>query len=110
VMVKRAWPKGWTNRRTGLLLVVLAFTLMSSISDIDQKLMPVVELAEQELTGGNIFSVLSSGLRDQLIAVDPALDGSIRDKSIGGGYAGAIQYTLLFSLFGANGAKLILIV
>ena len=37
VMVKRAWPRGWTNKRTGLLIMVLAFTLMSSISEIDLK-------------------------------------------------------------------------
>lgn len=105
VMVKRAWPRGWTNKRTGLLVLVLAFTLMSSISEIDQKLLPTTEL-----TGGLIWSQLSSDLQDSLIHVTPENDLPIRDKQISGGFVGALQYSLLFSLFGYYGAKLIMFV
>lgn len=105
VMIRRAWPKGWTNKRTGLLILVLAFTLMSSISEIDQKLRPTVELS-----GGTILAQLSTDLRTQLISVSAANDQSIREKDISGGYVGAIQYSLFFSLFGYYGAKLIMFV
>jgi S-DNA-T family DNA segregation ATPase FtsK/SpoIIIE len=105
VMVKRAWPKGWTSKRTGLLIVVLAFTLMSSISEIDRKLSPVAELS-----GGLIWSQLSTDLRTQLIYVATSNDLPIRDKPISGGYVGALQYSVLFSLFGYYGAKLIMFV
>ncbi|CAM3933373.1 DNA translocase FtsK [Paenibacillus alkaliterrae] len=105
VMVKRAWPRGWTNKRTGLLVLVLAFTLMSSISEIDQKLRPSVELS-----GGLIWSQLSSDLQLDLIHVSATNDLPIRDKQISGGYIGALQYSVLFSLFGYYGAKLIMFV
>ncbi|OMF36748.1 cell division protein FtsK [Paenibacillus sp. FSL H8-0548] len=105
VMVKRAWPRGWTNRRTGLLILVLAFTLMSSISEIEQKLLPTVDL-----TGTEIFRQLSSDLQLSLISVPIDRDLPIRDKEISGGYIGAIQYSLFFSLFGYYGAKLIMFV
>ncbi|NIK75561.1 S-DNA-T family DNA segregation ATPase FtsK/SpoIIIE [Paenibacillus castaneae] len=105
VMVKRTWPRGWTNRRTGLLIAVLAFTLMSSISEIDQKLGPAADLS-----GGMIFSQLSSDMKSSLIQVSTNGDSPIRDKEISGGYVGAIQYSLFFSLFGYYGAKLIMFV
>lgn len=104
VMIKRAWPKGWTNKRTGLFIMVLAFTLMSSISEIDQKL-PTVDLS-----GTTIFRQLSSDLQLSLISVPAENDLPIRDKEISGGYVGAIQYSLFFSLFGYYGAKLIMFV
>ncbi|WP_054028929.1 DNA translocase FtsK [Bacillus sp. FJAT-28004] len=105
VMIKRAWPKGWTNKRTGLFIMVLAFTLMSSISEIDQKLNPTVDL-----TGTMIFKQLSSDLQLSLISVPAENDLPIRDKEISGGFVGAIQYSLFFSLFGYYGAKLIMFV
>ncbi|MGO4181993.1 DNA translocase FtsK 4TM domain-containing protein [Paenibacillus sp. TAF43_2] len=105
VMIKRAWPKGWTNKRTGLFIMVLAFTLMSSISEIDQKLSPTVDL-----TGSKIFNQLSSDLKLSLISVPAENDLPIRDKEISGGFVGAIQYSLFFSLFGYYGAKLIMFV
>ncbi|RJX40740.1 DNA translocase FtsK [Paenibacillus pinisoli] len=107
VMVKRAWPKSWSSRRTGLLILVLAFTLSSSISEVNLRFAGVERDA---LTGGVIMSTLGSDLRDQLISVSPANDVSIRDKSISGGYIGAVQYSLLFMLFGYYGALIINIV
>ncbi|MDQ8733297.1 DNA translocase FtsK 4TM domain-containing protein [Paenibacillus sp. LHD-38] len=105
VMIKRTWPKGWTNKRTGIFILVLAFTLMSSISEIDQKLSPTADL-----TGTMIFRQLSSDLQMILINVPVENDLPIRDKQISGGYVGAIQYSLFFSLFGYYGAKLIMFV
>lgn len=107
VMVKRVWPKGWTSRRTGLLILVLGFTLSSSITEINSKL---EILPKEDLTGGIILNMLSNDLKTQIISVPPEFDQSIRDKAISGGYVGALQYSILFTLFGYYGALLIMIV
>lgn len=107
VMVKRAWPKTWSSRRTGLVILVLAFTLSSSISEMNMRFAGV---DREALSSGVILSTLGTDLRDQLISVAPENDVSIRDKSISGGYAGAIQYAMLFMLFGYYGALIINIV
>ncbi|MCR2805073.1 FtsK/SpoIIIE family DNA translocase [Paenibacillus soyae] len=101
VMVKRAWPKTWSSRKTGLLILVLACTLSSSISEVSMRFAGV---EREALTGSVILSTLSTDLRDQLISVSPELDVSIREKSISGGYVGAVQYSILFMLFGYYGA------
>ncbi|WP_168122195.1 DNA translocase FtsK [Paenibacillus sp. HB172176] len=104
VMVKRAWPKGWTSRRTGLLILVLALTLSSSISEINAR---TEGLDRSNLTGGMILRALSDDLQTQLITVAPEDDVRIGSKTISGGYAGAIQYSVLFMLFGYYGAYIL---
>ncbi|WP_274651489.1 FtsK/SpoIIIE family DNA translocase [Paenibacillus humicola] len=106
VMVKRAWPTRWTSRKTGLLLLILALALMSSISVMDQKVEPT-----GGLTAGYIMSQLGDDIRSALLS--PPLgqqDAPMLQKPISGGYAGAVQYALLYWLFGYFGAKFILIV
>lgn len=105
VMVKRTWPRGWTSRRTGLLVMVLALTLMLSITEINQKLRPVTDLS-----GGIIFDQLSSDLRGSLLTSWDGQNDRIQDKDISGGYVGAIQYSMFYSLFGYYGAFLIMLV
>ncbi|AJY76624.1 FtsK/SpoIIIE family DNA translocase [Paenibacillus beijingensis] len=105
VMVKRQWPSGWSNRKSGLLLLVLAFTLMSSMSEVSRKLEPSVEL-----TASAIMEQLGSDIRGALLTSDASGGGLATQQSISGGYAGAVQYALLYSLFGYFGAKFILIV
>lgn len=102
VMVKRAWPRGWTNRRTGLLVFVLALTLSSSIAEIDRKLLPA-----SDLTGRAILHQLTQDMRDELLTFDSTDDRPISQRAISGGYVGAIEYSMLFSLFGYFGSKLI---
>ncbi|MFD0959542.1 DNA translocase FtsK [Paenibacillus chungangensis] len=97
VMVKRAWPKGWTQRRTGLLIFVLALTLSSSISEINAR---YEGLDREALSGKAILVTLDRSLKEQLIYTLPQDEVSIRDKSISGGYTGALQYSILFTLFG----------
>lgn len=103
VMVKRAWPRGWTNRRTGLLVFVLALTLSSSIAEIDRKLLP----SSSDLTGGAILHQLGQDMKDELLTFDGTDDRPISQRAISGGYIGAIEYSMLFSLFGYFGSKLI---
>ncbi|PZD93718.1 DNA translocase FtsK [Paenibacillus sambharensis] len=105
VMVKRTWPSGWSNRKTGIVLTVLALTLMSAISEIDRKLAPT-----GMLSSGAILHQLGNDIRGALLTAAVPGDGSMLNKDISGGYAGAIQYSLLYALFGYFGAKFIMIV
>ncbi len=107
-MVKRAWPKGWSTRKTGLLVLVLAFTLSSSISEINSRfeVMP-----REEWTSGLIFNELNTQIKGELLGDNEVTQAvSIRDKRISGGYVGALQYTAMFSLFGYYGAILLMLV
>lgn len=107
VMVKRAWPKGWSSRKTGIVILLMALTLSSSISHISARYMG---LEDSSVTGGLIMKTLDSELRTQLFGDHPDPNASIRDLSISGGYVGALQYSLLFMLFGYYGALIVNIV
>jgi S-DNA-T family DNA segregation ATPase FtsK/SpoIIIE len=104
VMVKRAWPRGWTSRRTGLLVLVLAFALSSAITEINVRFAGV---EREALSGGVIVSVLNESLQVELLQSPPIPGETVRDKAISGGYTGALLYGMLFSLFGYYGAFII---
>lgn len=105
VMVRRQWPSGWSHRKTGLLLLVLAFTLMSSMSEVNRKLGP-----SDALTASAIMEQLGIDIRQSLLTPEASGGGLVSQPSIGGGYAGAVQYALLYALFGYFGARFIMIV
>lgn len=105
VMIKRAWPSGWSNRKTGLLLFVLACALYSSISVMSQKTEPT-----GGMTAGYIMLELGSDVREALLEAPPAEDSAMTQAPVSGGYAGAIQYTVLYWLFGYFGARFIMLV
>ncbi|GMK42274.1 hypothetical protein PCCS19_53330 [Paenibacillus sp. CCS19] len=107
VMVKRAWPKGWSSRKTGMLVLILALTLWSSIAEIDRKFDPVDSAIE--MSASNILHQLGSDLQGQLLSPE-APSGSVMSRDIAGGYAGAVQYTILYALFGVYGTKFLLLV
>ncbi|GBG09657.1 DNA translocase FtsK [Paenibacillus agaridevorans] len=109
VMVKRAWPRGWTSRKTGLLVLVLGLALSSSISDVNARFQGV---ERETLSGGVILGALSQGLQEQLLtsASDGVSELRIQDKPISGGYVGALMLAMLFTLFGYYGAVIINIV
>ncbi|MFB9329760.1 DNA translocase FtsK 4TM domain-containing protein [Paenibacillus aurantiacus] len=108
VMVKRAWPTGWTSRKSGLLLFVLGMTLYSSMAMMDLKTEPV-----GGLSSGFILKELGSDVRTALLDSDPAISAdetAVAGQAISGGYAGAIQYTLLYMLFGYFGSRFVMVV
>ncbi|GIP14614.1 hypothetical protein J40TS1_02560 [Paenibacillus montaniterrae] len=107
VMIKRTWPTGWSQRKTGVVIAVLALALSSSISHINSRYMGLDDAA---VTGRMIFTTLDQELRAQLFATELQNNQSIRDLSISGGYVGALQYSLLFMLFGYYGALILNIV
>ncbi|WP_225999371.1 FtsK/SpoIIIE family DNA translocase [Paenibacillus sp. BJ-4] len=105
VMIHRKWPNQWNSRKTGLLLLVFAFTLMSSISSMEQRLGPI-----NALQPGGVMSQIHIDMREQLLSPDKEGHTSMLNKDISGGYVGALQLTVLLWLFGLTGAKLIMIV
>ncbi|UVI32559.1 DNA translocase FtsK [Paenibacillus spongiae] len=107
VMIKRKWPSGWSNRKSGLLLLVLALTLYSSIAVMDKKTEPT-----GGLDAGYILQELGSDIRETLLSPAPApgRDEQVAGQPVSGGYVGAFQYTLLYLLFGYFGSKFVMIV
>ncbi|MEF2965148.1 DNA translocase FtsK [Paenibacillus sp. M1] len=108
VMIGRKWPTKWTTRRSGVLLAVLAFVLMSTISAMGQKLTPAVPL-----NFGNIMGQIQRDLQGALFQTASASGDSgfsLLHLNISGGYIGGLEFALLYSLFGMAGAKLIMIV
>jgi S-DNA-T family DNA segregation ATPase FtsK/SpoIIIE len=105
VMIHRKWPNQWNSRKTGLLLLVFAFTLMSSISSMEQRLGPI-----NALQPGGVMSQIHIDMNEQLLSPHKEGHTSMLNKDISGGYVGALQLTVLLWLFGLTGAKLIMIV
>ncbi|CAI6033295.1 hypothetical protein PAECIP112173_00719 [Paenibacillus sp. JJ-100] len=106
VMIHRKWPSGWTSRKTGLVLLVFALSLMSTISAMHQKLIPVGALEP-----GAVLTQVHNDMQTELLT--PAAPGerdSMLNKDISGGYLGAGQFALFLWLFGSLGARLIMIV
>ncbi|MCC3371811.1 DNA translocase FtsK [Cohnella sp. REN36] len=105
VMIRRAWPRGWTSRRSGFVLVCCGLTLLSAMSFIDARLDPVGALGPSE-----IFKQTTHQLYEQLWSgpIEPEI--RMWSKDIGGGLLGALQYSVFFWLFGYYGAKFVLLI
>ncbi|WP_417286516.1 DNA translocase FtsK [Cohnella suwonensis] len=105
VMIKRSWPRGWTSRRSGFILVSLVATLWSAMAAIDNSLGQL-----GVVTPSNIVTQTMSQLREMLWQA-PA-EGNIKmfAVDVGGGIVGALQYSVLYWLFGYYGAKFVLII
>ncbi|GAA4872009.1 DNA translocase FtsK [Paenibacillus vulneris] len=99
VMVKRAWPVWRTTRKAGILLIILAFILMSHITLFDDM------YPKGKITAGMIMSQSWSSLMTAMEASDKGR--AALDREVGGGILGASLYSLLFFLFANLGAKLI---
>lgn len=105
VMIRRAWPRGWTIRRSGFVMVCCGLTLLSSMSFIDSRLGPL-----EAIRPSAIFSQTTHQLYEQLWNAPIENEARITGKDIGGGLLGAMQYSIFYWLFGYYGAKFVLIV
>ncbi|WP_440118881.1 DNA translocase FtsK [Paenibacillus sp. QZ-Y1] len=106
VMIHRKWPSGWTTRKTGLVLLVFALTMMSTVSAMHQKLIPVGALEP-----GAVITQVHNDMQTELLTpAKPGERDSMLNKDISGGYIGAAQFVLFLWLFGSLGARLIMIV
>lgn len=105
VMIHRKWPAGWNLRKSGLLLLVLALTLMSTISAMEQKLGPM-----NLLNASEVMNQIHIDLQTELLRADETNNASMLGRDISGGYIGAVEYAVLLWLFGNLGANLMMIV
>lgn len=105
VMIHRKWPTGWNLRKSGLLLLVLALTLMSTISAMEQKLGPM-----NLLNASEVMNQIHIDLQTELLRADETNNASMLGRDISGGYIGAVEYAVLLWLFGNLGANLMMIV
>ncbi|CAI6028529.1 FtsK/SpoIIIE family DNA translocase [Cohnella sp. JJ-181] len=105
VMIRRTWPRGWTIRRSGFVMVCCGLTLLSSMSFIDSRLGPLGAIRPSE-----IFSQTTHQLYEELWRAPIENEARITGKDIGGGLLGAMQYSIFYWLFGYYGAKFVLIV
>ena len=105
VMVKRAWPRGWTARRSGFVLVSLIMTLWSAMASIDSSL-GVLEA----ITPSGILSQTMNQLKELLWQAPSPDNIKVFNADVGGGMLGALQYSVLYWLFGYYGAKFVLII
>ncbi|WP_138493920.1 FtsK/SpoIIIE family DNA translocase [Paenibacillus pinistramenti] len=105
VMIQRHWPNKWSSRKSGLVLAVLSFVLMNTITTMELKQSPA-----GNMTPGWILSRTGSDLQQALSMPDYGGAVSIYKLDISGGYIGAGEFALLNMLFGLTGSKLILIV
>ncbi|MFF2014832.1 DNA translocase FtsK 4TM domain-containing protein [Paenibacillus sp. NPDC058177] len=105
VMIHRRWPSTWNSRHTGVLLLVMSMTLMSTISAMEQKLGPL-----NMLHPGNVFTQIHNDLNGSLTPATNSSSVYMLGKDISGGYLGGLEYATLLWLFGSLGAKLLMIV
>ncbi|MDG0871094.1 DNA translocase FtsK [Paenibacillus thiaminolyticus] len=107
VMIKRQWPSGWNPRKTGLLCIMLAMTMISTVNTVEQRILPGAE----EVRAGIIFQDIHNALKVELLqSPDTGSAGTMLQKDISGGYIGAALYCVLFVLFGSLGTRLLTIV
>ncbi|WP_028595521.1 FtsK/SpoIIIE family DNA translocase [Paenibacillus assamensis] len=107
VMIKRQWPAGWSARKSGLLIILIGFTMMSTMSAVEMRLLPVAD----DISAGSIFQAIHNTMKEELItAAETGTASDMWNKDISGGYIGAALYCLVFALFGALGTKLLIIV
>src|SRR5690625_1056665 len=100
LMIKRSWPKGWSYRKTGILLMILGLLTVYHIS--------LFSLLDPEglYTSGDIMRQPYENT-SQMLAQDKSSEAYMR--ALGGGMVGAFTYGLLYFLFDHLGAKLVVI-
>ncbi|GIQ68581.1 hypothetical protein XYCOK13_14050 [Xylanibacillus composti] len=98
VMVKREWPRSWSYRKTGLLLLMVAYALHLHIG-LFQELRP-----EGGATSREIMSQPFQNLSDKF---QPGGSDAAFKQAAGGGFVGAFVYGISSLLFDTLGARFI---
>lgn len=97
VMIKRQWPKGWSYRRTGIVLLLIGILTLFQIS-MTQDLYP---------TGGyKAGSILNQPMQNLLELLDETKTVDQFDAELGGGMIGAIVFSGLYIFFDEYGSEL----
>lgn len=98
VMIRRKWPYGWTARKAGFFIIVLAFLIMNHIT-MFQLLDSTGSFTTPSWIVGQTWNSLLEGLSPQ--------NEQVLEKHVGGGMVGAVLYACLYFLFDNLGARLI---
>lgn len=102
LMIRRSLPYGWSSRKSGLMLALLAGVLMLSIGEAQNH-----PSLQQGMSAGGILSAAQNDLHRSLIAPDGPMSRTTPFlRPIGGGYFGALLLSLLYLMVGLTGAKL----
>ncbi|BBI34373.1 FtsK/SpoIIIE family DNA translocase [Cohnella abietis] len=107
VMIKRSWPRGWTSKRSGFVLVSLVVSLWSAMAAIDNSFGAIESVA---LTPASIVNQTMAQLKEMLWQAPSSANLKVFNVDVGGGIVGALQYSVLYWLFGYYGAKFVLII
>lgn len=99
-MIRRQWPKSWSSRKSGLLLVLLGLLIMSHMS-LFMRLDPKGQLTSPAY----ILSQSWYGMTESLKSTEAGM--LIFSHGVGGGMVGALLYAGLFFLFDNLGTSLI---
>nr|WP_256761315.1 DNA translocase FtsK [Cohnella sp. WQ 127256] len=105
VMIKRSWPRGWTSRRSGFVLVSLVMSLWSAMAAIDNSLGLM-----DSVTPSSIVNQTMAQLKEMLWQAPSSENIKVFNADVGGGIVGAMQYSMLYWLFGYYGAKFVLMI
>jgi len=97
VMIKRAWPREWSIRKTGLLFIFLALITMNHMS-MFEVLDPAAELRAPKFILSQTWESMVQGFRPS------GSETEILSEHIGGGLVGAVLYSMLYFLFGNWGS------
>lgn len=99
VMMKRQWPREWSFRKTGLVLLYVAFLIVSHFS-----MFAKIDPFDEFHMPSTIIRHTWDSIRADIAAVKQVPE---LPEDIGGGLAGAVLYALLFYLFGDGGSRLL---
>ena len=105
VMIKRSWPVGWTTRRTGFVLLACGLACWSTITIVDEHLESF-----DLLTPSAIVTTTWDDLYHNVLNRPPNRGLQLFDEHNGGGMVGALEYAVLYWLFGYYGARLMMLV
>ncbi|MBP2001056.1 S-DNA-T family DNA segregation ATPase FtsK/SpoIIIE [Paenibacillus shirakamiensis] len=105
VMIHRKWPSRWSSRKTGLVLLVMAFALMSTITAVQTKLVPTLLV-----TPGNVLTQIHQDITYAFAKASTGGVATMFNLDISGGYVGSLEFIVLYMLFGMTGVKLLLMV
>jgi len=97
VMIKRQWPKGWTYRRTGIVLLLVGILTLFQIS-MTQDLYP-----SGDYKAG---SILNQPLQNLLELLEETKTVEQFNQELGGGMIGAIVFSGLYIFFDEYGSQL----
>ncbi len=100
VMIKRQWPIGWSLRKTGIFLILLALLTTYHIS-LFQQLDPDAQYSARDIITQPVENI--RGMISQEISAEAF------QRALGGGMIGALMYALLYVLFDNLGSKLFVV-